>query len=90
MSKNRNIKCSQTDFKKNQTEFLEMKKKCNRWNENFSDWEFPWGSAGIVSEAAQVTAVVWIQSLAWEFAHAIGMAKNNSNNSNFSSLLPNR
>ena len=34
--------------------------------------------SSIVTAAAQVTAVVWVQSLAWELPHAMGMAKINN------------
>ena len=34
--------------------------------------------SGIVTAVALVTAVAWIQSLVWEFPHAMNMAKKNA------------
>ena len=56
--------------------------------------EFPSGSQlrmGVVTVAAQVTAMAWVRSLAWVLPHAVGTAKKEKTktktNSNGESLL---
>ena len=58
---------------------MKVEKSGFLWN-NFSEFsyvnmvlEFPGGLA--VKDSAVVTAVVWVQSLAWELPHAMGSAK---------------
>ena len=45
----------------------------------FLSLEVPWWLLGlripVVMAVAQVTAVAWVLSLAWEFLHVVGMAK---------------
>ena len=37
----------------------------------------------ITAAAVQIVAMAWIQSLAWELPHAIGVAVKNNNNNKF-------
>ena len=52
--------------------------------------EFPSGSvseeSGIVTAVAQVTAVVQVQSLAWDLAHAISVEKTKTKKQSLSTL----
>ena len=54
-------------------------------------WEFPRGSVlgfDVVTAAAWVATVVWVQCLAWEFPHAAGMAKKIKINKNKNHFNP--